>query len=51
MDEIPKYKIHIDFDKLDGQTLFPEKVELANNMLKKIKLPDFTKYRNEQNQI
>ncbi len=35
----------IDFDKLDGKTLFPEKVEMANKLLKKIKLPDFTKYQ------
>jgi hypothetical protein len=45
MDKKIKYKINHDLDKFSGQTLFPEKVDMAKKLLKKIKLPDFSKYQ------
>ena len=37
--KIPIVKIDKSLDKLDDQVLFPEKLEKANEMLKKIGLP------------
>lgn len=39
--KIPIVKINKDLEKLKGRVLFPEKLEMAEKLLKKAKLPDF----------
>ncbi len=39
--KIPLIKINNKLEKFRGKVLFPEKLEMANKLLKNAKLPDF----------
>ena len=39
-DKVPKVRINPELSKYEGKTLFPEKLALANEMLKTTKLPE-----------